>query len=695
MRKLWGKQLKSSLVAGVLAVILLCTPAAAGMAQVQGASIHLIVNGERISTEQPPIKRNGSIFVPLRSIFEALHATVSYKPESKEIIGNKGTLTIELKIGTNTAYKNQQPIPLSETPFLVNNSVYVPVRFISETLGAQVNWDGGTQTVQIQLDEAANDSADMKSNTESMASDAADMEDAPLPIMNDRGKEIVLQHDGNIEMNLKWHEQTRRDLSKVIVSPDQKLLFVMKDVVETYDENGRWKGFTSTDHFFNQNIVNATLGKEGYDIKTRDMEHGTSAWSGIPLYTGANVRGFNTLYANAIIDRSGNLIILTEDGLASYAPDGARRWVHNEWEKDEEKVSAYDEMKWLDTDGENRLYIGYADHLAIINDQGQLLELLDGSSNLTMLDDDTLLGTDTLYQYADGKLTPFLNPAVQSDASLQTVDENQALQKLNPAHGKVEWTYQLNKSEISGGSSLMPDSAVSDIYGHTFISTNNGTVHGLDAQGKEFFSLVVNNSSVSVSQIVPLKANTFIVVDNNTVMCFEMQDKKEETEEVEPPKMVSLGNTNILTDYQSQYYDFSFSYPKSWVLSPVIDEPGLELLVISTEEFKPFYDIGDEIPPQLFVYAQDSDSSDIIDNELASAEELNGKALNESVVTLGGQPAKRYETDLITDQWISDRLVFYLVKDAERSILIMERVYEPDTGHYKPVLDKIIESFQL
>ncbi len=40
----------------------------------------------------------------------------------------------------------------SQEPFLLNGTTYVPLRFISEALGADVDWNGATSTISINLD---------------------------------------------------------------------------------------------------------------------------------------------------------------------------------------------------------------------------------------------------------------------------------------------------------------------------------------------------------------------------------------------------------------------------------------------------------------------------------------------------------------------------------------------------------------
>ncbi|MGP6159333.1 MAG: copper amine oxidase N-terminal domain-containing protein [Vulcanimicrobiaceae bacterium] len=111
------------------------------------ADVSVTVNGQYVSIAPPPLERAGRVFVPLRGIFEKLGASVVY---SGGIINATGSgRTISLKIGSTQAMVNGQPQPLDVAPFIVGASTYVPLRFVSEALGAGVNYDGTNRVVAL------------------------------------------------------------------------------------------------------------------------------------------------------------------------------------------------------------------------------------------------------------------------------------------------------------------------------------------------------------------------------------------------------------------------------------------------------------------------------------------------------------------------------------------------------------------
>lgn len=64
---------------------------------------------------------------------------------------NAGTRLITMKLESTTALVDGKKVTLDVAPVIVNGRTLVPVRFISEALGAEVGWDGATRTATIAL----------------------------------------------------------------------------------------------------------------------------------------------------------------------------------------------------------------------------------------------------------------------------------------------------------------------------------------------------------------------------------------------------------------------------------------------------------------------------------------------------------------------------------------------------------------
>jgi hypothetical protein len=129
-----------------LTALLICASLAVPAGAQQG-TITVQLNGQALNLAPPPLERAGRVFVPLRGVFENMGATVVYA--NGEINATRGRHTIQLHIGSQSATVDGQTQTVDVAPFIVGASTYVPLRFISQALGASVNWDGQNDIVSI------------------------------------------------------------------------------------------------------------------------------------------------------------------------------------------------------------------------------------------------------------------------------------------------------------------------------------------------------------------------------------------------------------------------------------------------------------------------------------------------------------------------------------------------------------------
>ena len=111
--------------------------------------ITVTVNGQTANLNPPPTERAGRVFVPLRGVFEQLGATVVYANGTINATGRGHT--ISLKIGSQQAIVDGQAQTVDVAPFIIGASTYVPLRFVSQALGASVNYDGQNNVVAINM----------------------------------------------------------------------------------------------------------------------------------------------------------------------------------------------------------------------------------------------------------------------------------------------------------------------------------------------------------------------------------------------------------------------------------------------------------------------------------------------------------------------------------------------------------------
>jgi hypothetical protein len=86
------------------------------------------------------IVRGSTIFVPLRSMFEQMGATVSYDPSTKTVTVSKSGANVQVTLGRPEVVINGESRPLDVPPEMYHGVIVVPVRVISEGMGAYVQW---------------------------------------------------------------------------------------------------------------------------------------------------------------------------------------------------------------------------------------------------------------------------------------------------------------------------------------------------------------------------------------------------------------------------------------------------------------------------------------------------------------------------------------------------------------------------
>lgn len=114
-----------------------------------GESINIYMDGELLEVSQEPIIENGTTLVPMRNIFEALGMKVHWNEETKTASGITDGLTIDITIGSNKAYVNGSEKILLVPAKIINGSTMVPLRFVSESAGCKVDWDGSKREITI------------------------------------------------------------------------------------------------------------------------------------------------------------------------------------------------------------------------------------------------------------------------------------------------------------------------------------------------------------------------------------------------------------------------------------------------------------------------------------------------------------------------------------------------------------------
>ena len=120
--------------------------------------VNATVNGENVANDVAPMIVNGRTMLPIRFVAENLGAKVYWDEYLQRVSIKSRKTDISVKIGKKTAEVTEkiavynqktEDVELDSPAFIENSRTYLPVRFVSEKLGADVQWDPATQTVTI------------------------------------------------------------------------------------------------------------------------------------------------------------------------------------------------------------------------------------------------------------------------------------------------------------------------------------------------------------------------------------------------------------------------------------------------------------------------------------------------------------------------------------------------------------------
>lgn len=118
-------------------------------APAQPDGITILIDGEKLVCDQPPVIIEGRTLVPMRAIFEKLGAEVSWDGATSTASGAKDGKTVSFVIGENFIGINAEKKALDVPAQIVNSRTMIPARAVAEAFGCTVSWDGATQTVII------------------------------------------------------------------------------------------------------------------------------------------------------------------------------------------------------------------------------------------------------------------------------------------------------------------------------------------------------------------------------------------------------------------------------------------------------------------------------------------------------------------------------------------------------------------
>lgn len=112
-------------------------------------AVTVILNQELLRFSASPEITQDRTMVPMRFFFEKLKADVKWNEKTQQITVKKGKTAIVFQIDSETALVNDKEVLLDAAPYIKNDKTFIPMRFLSETLGYSVTWDEDTKTASV------------------------------------------------------------------------------------------------------------------------------------------------------------------------------------------------------------------------------------------------------------------------------------------------------------------------------------------------------------------------------------------------------------------------------------------------------------------------------------------------------------------------------------------------------------------
>lgn len=121
------------------------------------SQIRLVVDGSELIASASPVIVNGRTLVPIRFISERIGAQVVWDGVNRTVTVLKGSKKAFLRIGSYLVeYNGGIAYNLSDVaPMIINDRTYVPLRLVGNALGIRVDWDEGTRTVIVNSKETS------------------------------------------------------------------------------------------------------------------------------------------------------------------------------------------------------------------------------------------------------------------------------------------------------------------------------------------------------------------------------------------------------------------------------------------------------------------------------------------------------------------------------------------------------------
>ncbi|WP_334073051.1 MULTISPECIES: N-acetylmuramoyl-L-alanine amidase family protein [Paenibacillus] len=117
----------------------------------KAASSKIVLDGQEIVLPEgvEVASINNNVMIPIRVVAENLQFNVKWEQKTQNVKIENNSNTISLKVGQKEAKVTNKQVLLNTAPLVQKNTVLVPIRFVSEQMGLEVNWNNADKTVYL------------------------------------------------------------------------------------------------------------------------------------------------------------------------------------------------------------------------------------------------------------------------------------------------------------------------------------------------------------------------------------------------------------------------------------------------------------------------------------------------------------------------------------------------------------------
>ncbi len=236
--------------------------------------------------QKPFIDDNNRTLVPIRFVSEELGAKVNWDSINRQVILEYEekiiTITLNQSISVIDNGINLREVDIGTNAILKSNRVMVPLRFVSETLGAEIDWDGKSRTIFIDLPKKVLPDEDLIKSLNNQ----------------DENKQEIISKQESYNDLVKWIRDTPlisrgrfKDQMRSVDSEDFSDLIYFEFDTEN-NENVSWISLyfssdTNNKNFFYYDITPNILNNENYvviNIDDFELGEGDPSWEDIRYF---------------------------------------------------------------------------------------------------------------------------------------------------------------------------------------------------------------------------------------------------------------------------------------------------------------------------------------------------------------------------------------------------------------------------